>query len=294
MSSLFFGFLLACLGLAHAAPVQVVTTVPELAVLVREVGGERVQVTALALPTQDPHFVDARPNLALALSRADLLVVVGLELEVGWMPVLIQGARNPRIQPGAPGFLDASTAVTVLERATGQVDRSQGDVHGAGNPHYLLHPRNGPRVAAALAAALTRCDPAGAEVYRARLAEFEAHAAAAIHAWELRLAGLRGREVLQYHRSFVYLADWTGLRLAGEVEPKPGVPPTAGHLAQVIQRSGDVVGVLAETWFANKAGLVAEHLGVPLVTVGGPAADESWFEHWEALVAGLAVLGGAP
>jgi hypothetical protein len=183
--------LLALLATPALAALKVVATVPDLAALARAVGGERVEVTALALPTQDPHFVDAKPSLALELNRADLLLAIGLGLESGWLPTLQTGARNPRILAGSPGYWEASSAVRLLEVPEAPVDRSAGDIHPGGNPHFLYDPRAALVVAKALAARLAQVDPAGASAYQANLARFTTELEAARAQWEQQLAPLR-------------------------------------------------------------------------------------------------------
>jgi zinc/manganese transport system substrate-binding protein len=179
----------AALGVqAASASVEVVATVPDLAALAREVGGDKVSVTALALPTQDPHFVDAKPSLMLKLNKADLLIAVGLELETGWLPVLQNGARNARILPGGAGYLDCSRHVRVLEAASGPVDRSMGDIHPGGNPHYLFDPRQAAGCATAIAAKLAAIDGANAGAYNANLRRFLERLDQARAGWERRMA----------------------------------------------------------------------------------------------------------
>lgn len=276
------------------ADVSVVTTVPTLAAITREVGGERVRVQSLSLPTQDPHFVDARPSLVLQLNKAGLLVSVGLDLEVGWLPTLLTGARNPDIQRGATGHLDCSTYAPILDVPRAKVDRSMGDIHPGGNPHYLYDPRGAGGCASAIAARLATIDPANAREYRANLRVFEDKLAARTAAWKKALAPYRGRSVVTYHRSWTYLLDWLGLRSAGELEPKPGIPPTPRHVARVIQsaRQAGARVVLQEGFYPDRTGkLVAEKIGGTVVAPpGGPdvRAGQSYFEYMDAMVASLA------
>jgi zinc/manganese transport system substrate-binding protein len=263
---------------AAAGGLKVVATVPDLAAIASEIGGEHVEVTAMALSTQDPHFVDARPNLALALSRADLLLLVGLQLEVGWLPPLLTGARNGDIQPGARGYLDCSQFVSLLQVPTGQVDRSMGDVHPGGNPHYLYDPRNAILVAEGVAARLSELDPENANVYDHNAAHFAEHLSQSISRWEAQLAGLRGQPVIEFHRSLVYLEEWLGFEVVADIEPKPGVAPTPAHIVQVISagRQHDVSLVFKESFYPDTtAALVAEKLGARLVNMPGGAAYES-------------------
>lgn len=279
---------------AHAR-VEVVATVPDLAALAREVGGPDVGVTLLALPTQDPHFVDAKPSMALALSRADLLLAIGLDLEIGWLPTLQVGARNPRIQVGAAGYLECAQFARLLEVPTTKLDRSQGDVHAGGNPHYLVDPRNAAAVATGIARKLAELDPAHAAAYDARLQAFLGKLGAARKRWEQTLAGLRGKSVLTYHRSWVYLADWLGFTVVAELEPKPGIPPTAAHITRVLTlaRQKGVTLILQEAYYpAQTSKLVASKLPGQLVVLdGGAGASEGYVERMDRLVATLAKAG---
>ena len=267
------------------AAVSVVASTPDLAAIARQVGGPAAQVTALALPTQDPHFVDARPNLALALNRADLLVVQGLELEVGWLPALQTGAKNPRIQVGAAGYLDASTLVTVLEAPAGEVSRAQGDIHRGGNPHYLVDPRNGAKVARGIAAKLAALDPANAAGFqeRAEALEREANDLAAKQA--ARFGALDGakRKVVVYHRSWAYLEAWLGLGEIGAVEPKPGIPPDPAHVAGLLgtMRAQGVRAVVTEDYYPTTTSkLLADKSGAALcVLAGGTGEAQGYLDH---------------
>ena len=265
--------LLLALGPTPAsAKLRVVTTVPDLAALAREVGGDRVEVTALLLPTQDPHFADARPHLALALNRADLLVVVGLELEVAWLPVLLRGARNPAIQPGAAGYLDASSVARLKEVPQARVDRSMGDIHPGGNPHYLTDPENGVRVAGALAERLGKLDAAGAASYRAAAGRLTTELRAAERRWAAQVAPFKGTPVVTYHRSWIYLTDLLGLKIVENLEPKPGIPPSAAHVLRVLQaiRAAKVPLILQEEYYPDRtAQLVASKTGAKLIVLRG-------------------------
>ena len=229
--------LLCLLSLPAFAALNVVTTVPDLAALAKAVGGDKATVTSLSKPTQDPHFVDAKPSEALLINRADLLIAVGLELELAWLPTLQLGARNARIQTGNPGFLDASQFVKVLDVPTGQVDRSQGDVHPRGNPHYLLDPRAALAVARGIAARMEQLDPKNAATYRGNLEKFSAELEKARAGWEKRLAGLKGAPVVSYHKTTLYLADWLGFSPFAFLEPKAGIPPSPPHVAKVLTQA---------------------------------------------------------
>lgn len=278
MSRIMLLALLVLSVLGTASPAQadlkVVATTPDLAAIVREVGGEHVSVSALALPTQDPHFVDARPHLALDLARADLLVLVGLELEIGWLPTLITGARNPDIQRAGRGYLDCSQFVELLEVPTQRIDRSMGDVHPGGNPHYMFDPRRALVVARGITRRLASLDPDQATYYQGRLAAFSRRLTAARSRWERELASLRGQKVVGYHRSFPYLADWLGFSVVVYLEPRPGIPPNPRHVARVLglARQEQVRLLLQETYFPTSTSeLVAERSGARLVRLpGGP------------------------
>ncbi len=267
------GTLVLVLLPGHAsAALRVVATTPDLAAIAQAVGGKRVQVTALALPSQDPHFVDARPHLALELSKADLLLVVGAELEVGWLPALLSGARNAKIQSGAPGYVDASTLVDLLEVPAGKVDRSQGDIHPSGNPHFLLDPRRAEKVAVGIGKRLASLDEAGRAAYLENTKRFVSDLRAARQAYEKKLEKLRGRPVVGYHRSLAYLADWLGLDVIDHLEPKPGIPPNPRHVAQVVElgKSRKAACLLQEAWFSTGTSKVAaDNIGVPLVVIPG-------------------------
>ncbi len=301
MKSLIFWLsLLGALALPVPARAElgVVATTPDLASVARSIGGGRVKVSALSLPSQDPHWVDARPHLALALAKAELLLVTGAELEAGWLPTLLTGSRNGKIQRGASGYLDCSTLVSLLEVPSGKVDRSQGDVHAQGNPHYLLDPVRVERVAVGIGKRLAELDPAGKSDYLAGTRRFVDELRAARAQWEKKLAKLRGRSVLAYHRSLSYLAAWLGLRIVDHLEPRPGIPPNPRHIAHVIAvgKSERVVSVLQEAWFpSNAAKVVADKLGVKLVVLGTmPNFDrgDSYVDNMNRLVSALAALGG--
>ncbi|MCB9762152.1 MAG: zinc ABC transporter substrate-binding protein [Alphaproteobacteria bacterium] len=281
------------------AATRVVATVPDLAALAAEIGGEHVQVTALSLPTQDPHFVDARPNLALELSKADLLLVVGLQLEVGWLPALQTGSRNPKILQGAAGYLDCSQFVTLLQVPTQQLSRAMGDIHPGGNPHYLYDPRAVRSVALGIAERLAQVDPAHADAFRANAQDFVGRLDAARVRWEADLAGLKGQPIIAFHNSWPYLADWLGFDLIMHIEPKPGIPPTPAHVSHVLQaaREQGVKVILQEAYFPTTTSqLVADKAGAKLVVLAGGTdfnAGQGWIANMDAQVAALkAGLGG--
>jgi zinc/manganese transport system substrate-binding protein len=289
----FFFLLLLVIPLRADAALRVVATVPDLAAIAKEVGGDRVTVTAMVLPTQDPHFVDARPNLALDLSRADLLLLVGLDLEVGWLPNLLVGARNPKVQVGASGYLDCSQFVPLLDVPTTKVDRAMGDVHPGGNPHYLYDPRNGARVARGIAERMGELEPANRQAYADAANAFVARLDAARARWESTLAPLRGREVVTHHKSMTYLADWLGFSVPITIEPKPGIPPNPGHVARVVSTMDehDIRLVFIESYYPpTNAELIRSKVGAKIVTVLGGVnfpKGETYEARFDALVAQL-------
>jgi zinc/manganese transport system substrate-binding protein len=253
-----------------ALRLNIVTTLPDLASIAREVGGDRVSVTSLAKGTEDPHFVDARPSFIRTLNQADILVEVGAELEVGWLPALVSSARNARITGVVPGHVVASRGIRLLGAPAGPVDRSAGDVHPGGNPHYNLDPANGPIMAATIADALAALDPAGADGFRANQRRFQAAVEARLGEWTRKLAPYRGIKVVTYHRSFDYLLDRFGFELAGTIEPKPGVEPSPTHINVLIPkaREAGVKLVLVEPNRPRRtAQRIAEGAGARLVVL---------------------------
>jgi zinc/manganese transport system substrate-binding protein len=298
VSHLALAVLVFLTGVSHAdaaGRIQVVASLPDLATVTREVGGDRVEVTALAEPTQDPHFVDARPHLILKLNRADLLVRAGLDLELGWLPGLVHGARNSRIYDGTTGNLDASTAVSVKDLPSGKVDRTMGDVHPSGNPHYMTDPLNAARVARAIADRLARLDPSGSAGYKARSAAFEKKAGEVARRISARFKALpeSRRRVVTYHKSLTYLVDWLGLTVVDHLEPKPGIAPSPAHVARVLaeMRRSRVPAIIQEAYYPSRTSqLVAGKSGAKLVLLPGfPdfAAGESYFENLEELTGKL-------
>jgi zinc/manganese transport system substrate-binding protein len=245
---------LVALGAAPAATMNVIATTEDLASLTREVGGDRVNVEALARGYQDPHFVEPKPSYVLKLQRADLLVVVGRDLELGWLPPLIQQSRNARIQPGAQGFLDASLTVRILEIPTGQITRAMGDVHPLGNPHYWLDPGNGRRIAQTIARKLGEISPADTAYFSHRYADFDRRLSDAEKRWDAMMAPYKGLKVVTFHRSWPNFAERFGLAVMGYVEPRPGIPPSAAHTRDLIQqmRQQNVKLLLVEPYFDLK------------------------------------------
>lgn len=218
---------------AATAQIRVVATTPDLASLAREIGGNKVSVVALAKPTEDPHFVDAKPSHIVTLNRADVLIDGGAELELGWLPSLLESARNSKIAAGAPGRVVASAGIRMLDVPT-SFDRSKGDIHSLGNPHFLVDPDNAKIVARNIADHLAAVDPKNAAAYNANLSRFNNALSVKTIQWVRTLAPFKGAKVVTYHKDFVYFARQFGLSIIGELEPKPGIAPSPAHLASVI------------------------------------------------------------
>jgi len=248
-------FLLALPGGAFAqGKLNVVATTEDLGSLAREIGGDRVSVTSLARGYQDPHFVDPKPSFILAVSRADMLIVVGRELEIGWLPPLLTSSRNSKIQVGGPGYLDASLNVKILEIPTGQITRAMGDVHPLGNPHYWLEPGNGRRIAQAVRDKLSQLSPPNASYFAQRYGDFDTRLAAGEKRWDAAIAPYKGTKLVTFHRSWPNFMDRWGLDVMGYVEPKPGIPPTPQHTIEVIdemKRQGAKL-IIVEPYFDLK------------------------------------------
>ena len=289
-----FAALLAAVASPATAAVNVVTTTEGLAAIVREVGGDGVKATALSRGIQDPHFVDANPSLAVKLRNADLLVDVGMDLEIGWLPPLVTQSRNPAIQPGGARRLTAASVVPPMDLPTGPVDRSQGDIHPAGNPHFLTDPRRVQLVAAAIAARLSEIDPGGAPRYQERLQAFRTKVAAAEKGWKAELVPFAGRSVITQHKTLTYLLDWAGLKAAGFMEPKPGVAPPPSHVASLAAtvKAAGVKGVLVENYYDRRsADQLRDLTGVKVIVVpgdvGGTKDASDWVSYLDALVRSL-------
>ncbi len=276
---------------AFAAPalavLNVFASVPEWGALAEELGGEQVKVYTATNALQDPHHIEARPSLIARARRADLVVATGAELEVGWLPLVLQQSGNARVQPGKAGYFEAAQYVRMLEKPA-RLDRADGDVHPDGNPHIQTDPRNITRVAAALAARLAELDPANAAVYQARHKAFIGRWTTAIANWERQAAALRGVPILVQHKAFAYLEDWLGLKQVAALEPKPGVEPTIAHLSEVLAKlqQQPVKMVLRAAYQNDRASLwIAERARINAVvlpfTVGGNEAAKDLFSLFD-------------
>ena len=237
-----------------AGPLNVVTTTEDLAAIAREVGGDKIKAESLSRGYQDPHFVEAKPSFVLKLNKADLLIAVGRELEIGWLPPLITQSRNARIQPGGDRYLDASLTARILEIPTGQITRAMGDVHPAGNPHYWLDPGNGKRIAKAIEGKLAAISPGDAAYFAQHEEDFEKRVSDGEKRWLAMMAPYKGAKVVTYHRSWPNFAERFGLEVIGYVEPKPGIPPSPSHTLEVIQamKRQNVKIILVEPYFDTK------------------------------------------
>ena len=270
----------------QAKKLQVVTTLSDHASLAAAVGGDRIEVESLAKGYQDPHFVEPKPTFILKLHNADLLVVSGLEMEIGYLPPLLDSARNAKVRPGGAGYLDASQGCEVLEKPTAQVTRAMGDVHPYGNPHYWLDPKNGRVVARSIAAKLTELDPAGKDAYAKNLADFEARLTAAEARWSKRIEKLAGTKVVTYHNSWPNFARYFKLDVVGFLEPKPGIPPTPQHKLEIINliRDQKVPLILMEVYFDRKdPDFVASKSGARVVVLSPSVGGEKGATDYIAL-----------
>jgi len=216
-----------------AAALSVFATVPEWGALVAELAGDKVKIYVATNALQDPHHVEAKPSLIARARGSDLVVATGAELEIGWLPLVLQQAGNPKLAPGKPGYFEAAAFVTLLDKPT-RLDRAEGDIHAAGDPHIQTDPRNIARVAAPLSARLAELDPENAAWYQARYKAFSEKWNAAITGWEKQAAPLKGTPIVVQHKAFTYLIAWIGLKEIATLEPKPGVEPTTAHLSEVL------------------------------------------------------------
>jgi zinc/manganese transport system substrate-binding protein len=276
VTSLILASTLAAGALPAGAQLRVVTSTTDLYDIASEVGGDKIKATHIGEGYQDPHFIEAKPSFILELRKADVWAFVGLDLEIGWMPLLLQGARNPRINLGGSGYMDVSKAIRVLDVPSGNIDRSQGDVHTQGNPHYWLDPENGRRIARAFRAKFSELDPSNAAAYERNAKAFEDRLNAAEKEWQPMVQDLKGKPIVAWHTSWRYFAEYTGVNIVAFMEPKPGVPPSPSHLASVIEtikRTG-AKAIIMEPFYNRKvADFVAARTGAKVLilppSVGG-------------------------
>ncbi len=252
------------------AAIKVIATTQDLAALVTEIGGDKVSVEALARGYQDPHFVEAKPSFVMKLYSADLLVVVGRDLESAWLPALITQSRNAKLQPGGAGYFDASQTVRILDMPTGAITRAMGDVHPQGNPHYWLDPANGRRIAKALETKLAQMSAADAGYFAQRYADFDRRLGEAERRWKAALAPYNGTKVITYHRSWTNFAEAFGLNVVGYVEPKPGIPPSPAHTLDLIHeiKNQGIKLIIVEPYFDLKTpNAIARDSGATVLVV---------------------------
>lgn len=273
------------------AKLKVVTTLPDLASLVQSVGKDLVDVKSIARGDQDPHFLEAKPSYAVLLNQADLLIEVGLDLESGWLPLLMTQSRNPNIQVGQKGYLNASEGLEILEIPTGNVDRSMGDVHPNGNPHYWLDPRNGLYISSRIAKKLGELDPANAAQYSQNQQAFQNQLKNKIDAWSKQLLSIRGKKIITHHKSFSYFVNWASLQGVGYVELKPGIPPSPSHLLSLIDliKRDHIPLIITENYYDTKPSKqIAEKTGAKLLilptSVGGEPTVKTYEELFEFLI----------
>src|SRR4051812_13455096 len=283
------GALLLGTGTARAqGKLNVMATTEDLASIAREVGGDRITVESISRGYQDPHFVEAKPSFILKLQKADVLVVVGRELEIGWLPPLIQQSRNSKIQPGSSGYVDASLQASILEVPTGQVTRAMGDVHPLGNPHYWLDPENGKRIGKEIADKFSQLRPADAAVFQQRLTDFSSRLDVAEKRWLAQMAPYKGTKIVTYHRSFPNFAERFGLNIVGYVEPRPGIPPSPQHTLDLINemKQQNIKLVLVEPYFDLKTpNAIGRDTGAQVLvmppSVGGTKEVSDYFKLFD-------------
>src|SRR5437763_11839985 len=268
--------------------IRIMTATTDLASLAQEIGGDKVDVESVARGYQDPHFVDPKPSFLLKLSKAELLIVVGLELEIGWLPPLITQSSNPRIQVGAPGYLDASRFAKILEIPTGQVTRAEGDVHPLGNPHYWLDPDNGLRIAKGIQNKLSEMRPNDAAYFAQRYDSFEQRLKQADEKWLAEMQPYTGRKIVTYHRSWPNFAEHFGLDVVGYVEPRPGIPPTPSHtvdLVNLMKRENVKVELIEPYFDLSTPNKIASNTGgkvvVMMPSVGGKPEITDYFKLFD-------------
>jgi zinc/manganese transport system substrate-binding protein len=284
--------LVAFMSLGAPAAAQnklnVITTTEDLASIAREIGGDRITIESLARGYQDPHFVEAKPSFILKLQKADVLICVGRELEIGWLPPLIQQSRNGKIQVGAPGYLDASLGATILEIPNGNITRAMGDVHPLGNPHYWMDPENGKRISKEIADKLSELRAGDNAFFQQQLASFTTRLDTAEKRWLAQMAPYKGTKVVTYHRSFPNFAERFGLDIIGYVEPRPGIPPTPQHTLDLINemKRQNVKLVLVEPYFDMKTPMsIGRETGAQVLvmppSVGGVKEVTDYFKLFD-------------
>jgi zinc/manganese transport system substrate-binding protein len=274
-------FLFLCASSPAFAKMKIVATLQWIGSVAGAIGNHQVEITTLVKPSQDPHMIEAKPSMILAVRKADVLMYNGLDLEIGYLPVLIESSRNPKVQPGQPGNFDCSRFVTVIEKPV-SVDRSMGDVHPLGNPHYLYSASSMARIAEGIAQLFSRLDPANASLYRANLDAFRRKLEEKRKEWNA--VPLKGKRFIAYHKFFEYLAADYGFLIVGYIEPKPGIPPSAGHIDQLIKTIQEIKpnGILTSPIYGNReVEFLSEKTGVAAIVlpqdVGATNGGGDWF-----------------
>ncbi|HZI26942.1 MAG TPA: metal ABC transporter substrate-binding protein [Gemmatimonadaceae bacterium] len=283
------GFALGATASSTAlAQLKVVTSTTDLWDIARAVGGNHVKVTSIGKGYEDPHFVQPKPSFILQLRSADVWAYVGLDLEIGWMPLLLDGARNSKIRAGAPGHINVSTVIPVMD-ANRAVDRSQGDVHPLGNPHYWLDPNNARKIAGLFRDRFSELDPKNSATYRSNTGAWEAKLSAAEQEWRADLASIKDKPIVAWHTSWRYFAAYTGLRIVGFMEPKPGVPPSPSHLSSLVatMKQTGAKAIIMEPFYDRKtADKIARETGAKVLvvppSVGGAKGLDDYIELMKA------------
>ena len=279
--------LLIAASFTYAAPIKVVTTTTDTKSITEMIGGNKVSVQSIATGYQNPHFVDPKPSYIISLSNANLFITVGLDLETGWSPQLLSSSRNPRIQKGSPGYVDASEGVGLLQ-VPSSVNRGEGDIHIYGNPHYWLDPLNGKVIARNIANGLERIDPSNKDFYEANLRGFYARIDAKLKEWSAKMAPYRGSKIIAYHNEWVYFERRFGLQIVDFMEPKPGIPPSPSQLVKVIRevQANKIKVIISSPYFTTSSSdVVAKQTGVKELTlatsVGAFSSIKNYFDLFD-------------
>jgi zinc/manganese transport system substrate-binding protein len=289
---IFLVILFLCAASPALAKMKVVATLQWIGSVAGDIGGDQVEITALVKPTQDPHMIEAKPSMVLAVRKADILLYNGLDLEIGYLPVLIESSRNPKVQPGQPGNFDCSRFVDVIEKPV-SVDRSMGDVHPLGNPHYQYSATAIQRIAEGIARQFSRLDPANAALYNGNLATFQRKVMEKRKQWES--VPLKEKRFIAFHKYFEYLAAAYGFQITGYVEPKPGIPPSAGYLEHLIEtiRRTEPDGILVTPYYGiREVRFLSEKTGIRSIVipqdVGATPGAGDWFSMMDQVITALA------
>jgi len=288
---LVFGIMLLSVSIGSQAALKVIATTQDLAAIAKEVGGQHVQVQSLTRGTRDPHFAAAKPSMIRKVFHADLLLLVGADMEIAWLPVLLQSARNAKVLPGNNGYLDISLLIPLLGKLDGPVSRSMGDVHAGGNPHYWLDPRNGLLIAQGITNRLIAIDPENKKDYQKQFNKFKEKLNARWGIWQQELSWLKGKPVIAYHRSFIYLAKAFDFNIVAEVEPKPGISPSAASLTRLVSFiRNDAIGLLImEPYYERRSAAYLNektdiHISVLPQSVGAQKNIKTYFDLFDEIV----------